>query len=265
LVFGRRKKQESSTSTNASNDGNNSDGNIDFPWKGADLAPCNFAFGHLRDNLPKLLQQKDGGVHAETYASSIGCIAGFAAQTSAFEKMKQKGIPFSPPNLNFISTKNGKTYCFGDTLNFELCNHWEGEVSGCGLWPLAAGAASVSGVANANLPSLEAMFAHVSSQIGADKVLLRVGSHGQPMAPPEQLLNAVWPIAEMCFSGTFPNVNHEFGIASVKYRPIIASFLANKIIQDVKSVLPPETALTIVMESAILCSKLDPATVNSKI
>jgi len=86
---------------------------------------------------------------------------------------------------------------------------------------------------------------------------LRLGNQGHLPADPEKLLHDVWPLAALCFNGKFPNSQHNFGAASIKYRPIIASFLANHMIQEVKDVLSPEIALMIVMESAILCSKVD--------
>lgn len=56
----------------------------DFPWKGEpDDIACNLALGDLINNLPRRLTV-NGRIHAETFITASGAIAGFAAQQAFF-------------------------------------------------------------------------------------------------------------------------------------------------------------------------------------
>ncbi|MFT0172062.1 hypothetical protein ACLKMY_24140 [Paraburkholderia mimosarum] len=54
-----------------------------------------------------------GRIHAETYISAVGAIAGYAAQRTLFAD--------SPPivgrNINRATVRSGEQYWFGDALN----------------------------------------------------------------------------------------------------------------------------------------------------
>jgi hypothetical protein len=67
----------------------------------------------------------------------------------------------------------------------------------------------------------------------------------------------------MCFSGQFPGSSHDYPAAPVAWWPAIAGQASSRPIQDVKNVLPPGIALTLLMESAIYCSKLDASTLEA--
>ncbi len=89
FMFGKRKQRPQ-----PGNGGNGGGGNhtqeAEFPWSGEEYAPCNFALGHLRDNLLEKLKDEAGGVHCETLMCAIGAIAGFATQSAVFDRMQKK-------------------------------------------------------------------------------------------------------------------------------------------------------------------------------
>ncbi|HEX7921704.1 MAG TPA: hypothetical protein VF583_12180 [Bradyrhizobium sp.] len=225
----------------------------ELPWKDApDAVACNFAFGHLVRNLPPRLTIS-GRIHAETYISAVGAIAGYAAQRTLFAE--------SPPvmgvNINRVDVASGDHYWFGDTLNFMLVPNTESGNNRC-VWSLAAGAAVAAGLALQQLPKLDAMFRHVAATIGnANEGKSSVAAEHQAHMPARDLLKAVWPMATMCFSGKFPNASRDFGVAPVAWWSAIAAQAATRPIHDVKGVLSPDIALTLLMETAIYCSKLD--------
>jgi hypothetical protein len=66
----------------------------------------------------------------------------------------------------------------------------------------------------------------------------------------------------LCFSGKFPGISREYPAAPVAWWSAIAAQASGRPIQDVKDVLPPAIALTLLMESAIYCSKLDQSRVE---
>jgi hypothetical protein len=71
-------------------------------------------------------------------------------------------------------------------------------------------------------------------------------------------------VAVTCFSGKIPGTNHEFGVVPIAWWSAIAAQASNRPIQDVKNVLLPDIALTLLMEAAIYCSKLDQLSIETK-
>jgi len=226
----------------------------ELPWKDAPNAvACNFALAHLVENLRGLLTV-GGRVHAETYISAVGAIAGYAAQRTLFAE-GQVGI-------HRVSVASGDQYWFGDALNNMLVPKTEAEANRC-VWSLAAGGAVSAGIRPQQLPVLDAMFKHVASTIGgANEGKSSVSPDHQAHQPACDLLKAIWPTAIMCFSGRFPGAGREYGPAPVAWWSAIAAQASSRPIRDVKGALPPDIALTLLMESAIYCSKLDQSRVE---
>jgi hypothetical protein len=126
------------------------------------------------------------------------------------------------------------------------------------VWSLALGGAVGAGIQAKQVPKLEAMFKHVASTIGGpNEGKSSVPAEHQAQLPVRDLLKAVWPVAVMCFSGKFPGASREYGTAPVAWWSAIAAQASSRPVQDVKGALPPDIALTLLMEAAIYCSKLD--------
>ena len=225
----------------------------ELPWSRTPaFAECNFAFGHLVQNLRRCLTV-DGRIHAATYISAVGAIAGYAAQRTLFAETP----PLIGVNINRVGTKSGDHYWFGDILNNMLVPKTETEAGRC-LWSLAAGSAVAAGMQEQQLPKLDSMFAHVSATMGGvDEGKSSVAPEHQAQIPTRNLLKIVWPLATMCFSGKLPGASREFGAVPIAWWSAIAARAATQPIHDVKNALPLEIALTLLMESAIYSSKLD--------
>lgn len=107
------------------------------------------------------------------------------------------------------------------------------------------------------------MFKYVASTIGgANEGKSSVSADHQAHPSGRDLLKAVWPTAIICFSGKIPGASREYGAVPVAWWSAIAAQAANRPITDVRSVLPPDIALTLLMETAIYCSKLDQSKVE---
>lgn len=232
----------------------------EFPWKGEpDYAACNFALGHLVQNLQRILTT-NGRLHAETYVAATGAIAGFAAQCTLFERFE----PRMGENINVVTTTAGHNYWFGDVLNFMLVPQSQTD-AGTRVWSIAAGAAVSSGLPMGKVPDVGSMFSYVASSLGGpNEGLPSTAPSHLPQLAGLELLRTVWPLALTCFSGKFPGAQREFGTASLKWWSAIAARACGRPIQEVKGVLPPDVALTILMQTAIYCSKLDRALVRAR-
>lgn len=230
---------------------------VEWPWQDApDQVACNLALGHLVTNLPRRLTV-DGRIHAETYISAVGAIAGYAAQRTLFAEVP----PVMGVNINRVDTASGQHYWFGDSLNFMLVPKGDDSASRC-VWSLAAGSALAAGMRPQQMPALDAMFKHVASTLGgATEGRSSVPPQHQAHLPARDLLRAVWPLADVCLSGRLPGSltggKDGYPAAPVHWWAAIAAWASNKPIRDVKDVLSPDVALTLLMETAIYCSKLD--------
>jgi hypothetical protein len=229
-----------------------------WPWTGTrDAVACNYALGHLGHNLRQRLTI-EGRIHAETYISAVGAIAGYAAQRTLFAETP----PVVGVNINRVAVASGEQYWFGDTLNYMLVPKTQAEGNRC-VWSLALGGAADAGIQSQQVPKLEAIFQYIASTIGGPNGgKSSVSTDHQPHLPARELLKALWPTAATCFSGKFPNADREYGAAPIAWWSAIAAQASGGPIRDIKDVLPPGIALTLLMESAIYCSKLDQSKVE---
>jgi hypothetical protein len=227
-----------------------------FPWAGAaDEIAANLAMGDLVNNLPIKLTV-GGRIHVETFLAAAGAIAGYAAQQALLAD-----IGAGAGGLTTVTTQDGREFFFGDALNRALVAQSEAE-AGEKLWPLAVGGAVAAGLDPARAPPLDAIFAHVSGALGGEGEGLSSLPDHQPQRPVGQVLRAVWPLALMCFAGQLSgrSLPQPMTVAQ-RWRPMIAARAAAAFIPQVKDVLAPADALTILMEAAVYASKLPPAAV----
>lgn len=255
-VFGRGQSSRGSAGSGGGSTGGGPPRAVDFPWRDKpDSAACNFAFGHLRDNLPQLVAV-NGRIHAETIVSVAGAIAGFAAQCAL--------LSGRTPELDIVTTKDGSRFLFGEPLN-EMLFARDNKKAPERLWNLAAGTAINNGLPPNGMPSLEAMFAHVSQTLGGPlEGLPSVGKNHHPHFPVRKLLGFAWPMAVTCLTGRLPNATIVYGEADVTNWPAITANVAALILGQAKDLLHPKLGLTIVMESAIYASKVDPGLVSGR-
>lgn len=225
----------------------------EFPWQDSpDAVACNFALGHLVANVPRSLTV-NGRIHAETYVSAVGAIAGFTAQRTLFAA----NPPVVGTNINRAAVASGDQFWFGDNLNYMLIPRTRSE-GNRRVWSLALGGALTAGLPRGKVPKLGAMFKFVASTIGGvNEGRSSVPQKHQAKLPARDLLKAVWPVATRSFTGTFPGASREFPSAPVNWWSAIAAQASSRPIQNVKGVLPPDIALILLMETAIYCSKLD--------
>ena len=226
-----------------------------FPWDSDErFAACNFALGDLFNNLPSLalFEQR---LHLPTLLCAAGAIAGFSAQRALFAEQGAW-----PAGTQVATTKAGQTFYFGDPLNHMLVP------ASCAdaplrLWPVVAGAVQAAGVAP---PDLNAMFAHVSRTIGQDADFFPTPADAQPRMGGLALLRHAWPFARNCFEGELSGkVMRDEGIVPQRWRPVVAAYVAHFGLRQSQATLDPVIGATLLMESAIYASKVDPTLIET--
>jgi hypothetical protein len=241
-----------------------------LPWDGdADgEIIANLTIGSLRDSILKWLTS-ERGVHAETLMVTIGALAGFAAQNAAFRSIGPSGTPI-PKNAIVMAEAGGEKYYFGDRINGYLVRQ-AGE-SKYPLWGYVAAAALNAGMAQKDMPDEREMFGHVARSIGTP-------NFGIPRAPkehpshltPRKALEAFWPSAKELLSnadgvllkGLTSLPLHGISVAE-EHWPLVTALVARQFILMAKDTLDPRISLSLVMESAIAMSKVDPKAIPQK-
>jgi hypothetical protein len=184
--------------------------------------------------------KNERGVHVESLLCALGALAGYSCQANLRAQALSKGMSETAA-FQTVGTKDGKKYFFGDPLNNALAG------SQYSVWGLAAGAAQHAGAKE--LPDINEMFKHTSSVLGSPQFgVPRVPEKHTAGDSPMNYLKALWP-------ALFPTVKL-FCPNPVDW-PILFSLAAQEAITMGKSVIAPDLALKIIMESAIPMSKVD--------
>ena len=237
-----------------------------FPWTPASNGTeegepqseiCNVALADIRKHL-RTMVTADGRVHAETYLAATGVLAGFAAQRALFHRLSALSTERRVGQVMVTTTKAGEKFFFGDRLNDALIARGGAEKR-LKIWPLALDAAISSGMKPASAPRLETLFGYVAGRISEP---FFPSPEKKPGASAKDLLALFWPLARQAFDGRLTarkRAEDEPRVVSQHWRPVILALLAQDCLLEATQVMAPAKALTILMESAIYCSKVDPA------
>jgi hypothetical protein len=239
-----------------------------FPWEQDQDATiiANLAIGSLRDSLLKWLTS-ERGVHAETLLVSIGALAGFAAPSAAFRSIGPPGTPV-PKDAIVTAEAGGETYYFGDRINGYLVRQ-AGE-NRFPLWGYIAAAALEAGLAESKMPDVREMFGHVAKTVGTpDFGIPRAPKEHPTHLTPRKALEAFWPGAkELLSNADGVLVRGLSGLEDLRgtgvaeeHWPLVIALVARQFIIMAKDTLDPRISLSLVMESAIAMSKVDPKTI----
>ncbi|MES2319377.1 MAG: hypothetical protein V4631_18005 [Pseudomonadota bacterium] len=183
--------------------------------------------------------QNERGVHVETLLCAAGALAGYACQAGLRSAAGAQG--YSEKDVFTIVEAGGKKFYFGDHLNKPLC---ESQYS---VWSLAAGAAQSNGCKE--LPDLHEIFKHVAASVGEPTFgIPRIPEGHQPGEKPVFFVKLMWPI--------FEPIVKEFCPDPFEWPIMFGSAIA-QVLDFSKTVIAPDLALRIVMESAVPMSKVD--------
>jgi hypothetical protein len=236
--------------------------NVSLPWYPDGEIAANIAIAGLRDSLMAWMTTRRG-VHVETLMAAVGALAGFAAQCAAWDEVRRSKRPIPKERLALAATASGERYYFGDLINGYLVP--EG-ARGWTLWGFVAAAAVEAGLPESELPNYTDMFRHVAETVGSrDFGIPQVPEAHQPRLLPRTALEMYWSgmraILELADG---PGPGQRKGVA-VAHWPAILGLVARQFVLVNKDKLSPEISLRLVMESAIMMSKVDPATVPTMV
>lgn len=195
----------------------------------------------LLDRLLEALKKKRG-VHIESLLSMLGALGGYACHIAIREELVNTGKIKENQAFIIVTGKDEKKYYFGDLINRPLIQ------DRFSFWSLVAGEAKHRGAAS--LPDINLIFTRVSKSVGGETFgIPDIPENHKPSALPFQYLKALWPQVDKLIS--------RFCQSSVE-KPILIGLAAQKAMEMAKDILPPETAVLILMENAVPMSKIGP-------
>jgi len=233
-----------------------------YPWSETSPIKGNLSVGNLRNNIRKLLTNS-GRIHVETLLTGAGAIAGFCSQNAFWYTTKL--TPDTVPETGFgaelavVRTKSGERFFFGDQLNAYIAGR-AGSINKFYLWAFVRGALVSLGLPPDQHPDLGQMFSNVSKAVGTEGFGLPVVEDLHlPHASAPQLIRVLWPHVQAIFAlPPPPQMKIMEPDLEPSYWPSVSFLVANQLMISTRGYVPPAVAATLVIESAIAASKLDP-------
>jgi hypothetical protein len=232
-----------------------------YPWQPDSTKTALRAIGDLGTGLMRDLKTQRG-IHTETLMTVVGALAGFAAQNAALTSITATTPSVDLRSLAVAQPTGGGIFLFGDAINAFLFQDSES------VLPLAAligGAALSVGARQEELPNLGEIASHIASVVGTPEFgKLRVPQGVAPQLEPLAALFRFWPQTLDILAR--PPIKRLFGRQEAPCKeihwPIILGLVASEFIRMSKTALHPRISAALVMESAVITSKVDPESID---
>ena len=232
-----------------------------FPWEPESTVRANLAIGELRQTLLK--RGHGSAAHAATLLSAAGAMVGFAAQNAALEQgeiLSQRRDLVAPKSLLLFENAHGERFLLGSWINGPLLM---GYGHAYPLLTFLAKAGAAVGLSKATFPDINAIERRVAAAIKQPGFGAVPAPEGHKLAAePRPLLRALWPRARKILTAPIPIHLSDEPPLDEAHWPMILSIVAGKLITMSKDLICPGVALGLVMESALVASRLDPELVD---
>lgn len=228
-----------------------------FPWEPESVNRVNLATAALRQLLLQKIPAK--GAHAQSLLVAAGALVGFAAQNSALEQgelLTRRRDLVAPESLMLRQSKTGQRFLAGRWINAPLLL---GYGHGFPLQRFVVQAAAAAGVKRNQFPDyweLERQVAKSAAEGGFDR--LDASDGRAALARPQDLLRVLWPTVRRVLIAPMPLEVADEPVLNEAHWPIALSVVAARLMTQTKSAVDPRLGAGLVMEAAIIASKLDP-------
>lgn len=228
-----------------------------FPWEPESVNRANLAIGNLRLLLTQKIPPR--GAQAQSLLVAAGALVGFAAQNAALEQgelLTSRRDLVAPESLILRPTKDGRRILAGRWVNAPLLL---GYGHGFPLQRFVIQAAAAAGAQRTDFGD----YWELERQVGkaaaeGDFGVLEPAEGRETLARPQDLLRVLWPTARRIFTAPMPLELSDEPMLHEPHWPILASVAAAKLIGQVAGEVAPKIAAGLVMEAAIIGSKVDP-------
>ena len=228
-----------------------------FPWEPESVNRANLATAAVRQLLLQKIPAE--GAHAASLLVAAGALVGFAAQNSALEQgelLTRRRDLVAPESLMLRHDKDGKRFLAGRWVTAPLLL---GFGHGFPLQRFVVQAAAAGGVKRTEFPDyweLERRISKAAAEGGLGR--LDAGPGRERLARPQDLLRVLWPTARRILSAPMPLEMMDEPVLNEAHWPVALSVVAARLMTQTAAVVAPKLAADLVMEAAIIASKLDP-------
>jgi len=230
-----------------------------FPWEPESVNRANLVMAALRQQMLQRVPTRS----PQTLLIAVGALVGFAAQNAALEQgelLTARRDLVAPESLLLRQTPDGQRYLLGRWINAPLLL---GYGHGFPLQRFVIQAAAAAGVGRSQFPDYWELERQVAKAAAAGELGALQPSEGRErLARPQDVVKALWAPSRRIFLAPMPLEVAEEPKLSVAHWSTALGVVASRLIATTADAVPPALAADLVMESAIIASKLDPDLVD---
>jgi hypothetical protein len=228
-----------------------------FPWEPESVNRANLTTASLRQILLQKFPARSP--HAPALLAAAGALVGFAAQNSALEQgelLTARRDLVAPESLMLRRAKSGQRFLAGRWVDAPLLL---GYGHGFPLQRIVIQAAASAGVKRSEFPD----YWELERQVAKGAAEGRLGWPEENIAraalpPVRDLLKPLWATARRIMTAPMPLEMSDEPMMSEAHWPVAMAVVAARIIGLTADTVAPLEAANLVMEGAIVASKLDP-------
>ncbi len=230
-----------------------------FPWDPESLNRANLSMASLHnlllERIPKRIPQ--------ALLVAAGSLVGFSAQNAALEQgelLTARRDLVAPESLLLRLGADGQRYLMGRWVNAPLLL---GYGHGFPLQRFVIQAAAAAGVGRNQFPDYWELEREVTKTAKEGEFSrLQPGEGRGAMPRPQDVLHTLWPTVRRIMNAPMPMEMPDEPMLSEAHWSTAASVVSARLIAATSDAVPPKLAADIVMEAAIIASKLDPDLVD---
>jgi hypothetical protein len=231
-----------------------------YPWEPESANRANLALTELRQMLGKRMAHASA---AATLLSAAGALVGFAAQNAALEQgelLAQRRDLVAPKSVLLFTNAHGERYLLGSWINGPLLLGYGHALPMLGF---LAKAAAGAGLRAPDFPDINAIERRIAGAIKEPGFGAIEPPEGHKLAAaPRELLRVLWPQARKALSAPMPVHLPDEPALDDAHWPILLSMVAARLMTQMKDAVEPKAALALVLESALVASRLDPELID---
>ncbi len=230
-----------------------------FPWDPESLNRANLAMSAARQLLLERVPRRS----PQTLLVAAGALVGFAAQNAALEQGELLTVRrdlVAPESLILRHGADAQRFLMGRWVNAPL---FLGYGHGFPLQRFVIQAAAAAGVGRSQFPDYWELERQVTRTAKDGEFgRLQPGDGRGAMARPQDVLRALWPSIRKLMNAPMPLELADEPMLSEAHWSTAMSVVAARLITMTTDAVPPLLAADLVMEAAIIGSKLDPDLVD---
>ena len=231
-----------------------------FPWDPESLNRANITMASVRQLLLERIPKRS----PQSLLVAGGALVGFAAQNSALEQGELLTVRrelVAPESLVLRQNGGGQRFLLGRWVNAPL---FLGYGHGFPLQRFVIQAAAAAGVGRSQFPDyweLERRSRRPPAR--ASSAACAPGEGRERPARPQDVLHVLWPSIRRIMNAPMPMEMNDEPMLSEAHWSTVISVVVARLISATADAVPPKLAADLVMEAAMIASKLDPDLVDA--